>query len=336
MGKGVEKCINELKEMQSAMEHDPNNEYLRKKSCDLLIEYNKAKKEEESLLLHKAKDNKAPEPDVFTSKFFKEAWDIVGMDVCKAVQEFFVYGKLLGEVNDIIISLTPKSKNPNSVSDVRPIPCCDVIYKCISKILKNRMKEVLGSFASYSPDSDLDSDPLEDDSSDKDLTKTAESLPTLTTLTSVVHPPPSLFPSSSSPPPSLLSSSSSPPPSLLPSSSSLPSSLLPSSYIYGGAERINSIRERSSAKIHSISSEPIHRIILYSWRDLPTMMQEVETLRGRAKDSKARTMTTTNQGLSLAKIEQIIAHRVVSAIEAIAIYETKTHVAHDLRNQFKH
>ncbi|GKE04744.1 hypothetical protein Tco_1396762, partial [Tanacetum coccineum] len=81
----------------------------------------------------------------------------------------------------------------------------------------------------YSLDSDIDSDPLEDDSPDEDLTETAESLHTQTVLTSVVHPPPLLLPSSSLPPPSLLPSSSSPPPSLLPSSSSPPPSLLPSS-----------------------------------------------------------------------------------------------------------
>ncbi|GJV45510.1 hypothetical protein Tco_1430046 [Tanacetum coccineum] len=61
----------------------------------------------------------------------------------------------------------------------------------------------------YSLDSDLDSDPLEDDSPDGDLNETAESLHTQTVLTSVVHPPPSLLPSSSSPPPSLFPSSSS-------------------------------------------------------------------------------------------------------------------------------
>ncbi|GKB73480.1 reverse transcriptase domain-containing protein [Tanacetum coccineum] len=44
-------------------------------------------------------------------------------------------------------------------------------------------------------------------------------------------------------------------------------------------------------------------------------------------------MTTTNQGLSFTKIEQIVAHRVANAIETIAIYETKTRVARDLMNQ---
>ncbi|GJW93979.1 hypothetical protein Tco_0173651 [Tanacetum coccineum] len=40
-------------------------------------------------------------------------------------------------------------------------------------------------------------------------------------------------------------------------------------------------------------------------------------------------MPTTRQGMSSAKIEQIITQQVTNAIEAIAIYDTKIHMAHD-------
>ncbi|GJT15349.1 hypothetical protein Tco_0874055 [Tanacetum coccineum] len=39
------------------------------------------------------------------------------------------------------------------------------------------------------------------------------------------------------------------------------------------------------------------------------------------------------QGMSFGEIEQIVAQRVVNAIETIAIYEAKTRVARDLMNQ---
>nr|GFB41677.1 hypothetical protein [Tanacetum cinerariifolium] len=39
------------------------------------------------------------------------------------------------------------------------------------------------------------------------------------------------------------------------------------------------------------------------------------------------TMTTVNQGMSVEEIEQVVAQRVANAIEAIAIYETKTNLA---------
>ncbi|GKA76581.1 RNA-directed DNA polymerase, eukaryota, reverse transcriptase zinc-binding domain protein [Tanacetum coccineum] len=88
-------------------------------------------------------DNKAPGPDGFTSKFFKKSWDIVKRDFCAAIKEFFNTGKILGEVNATLIFLVPKMLTPQKVSDFRPIACCNVIYKCISKILTNRIKSAL-------------------------------------------------------------------------------------------------------------------------------------------------------------------------------------------------
>ncbi|GJU01457.1 RNA-directed DNA polymerase, eukaryota, reverse transcriptase zinc-binding domain protein [Tanacetum coccineum] len=88
-------------------------------------------------------DDKAPGPDGFTSCFFKKAWNIIGSDICDAVREFFISGKLLKEVNATMISLIPKMNTPNKVSEFRPIACCNVLYKCISKILTNRIKSGL-------------------------------------------------------------------------------------------------------------------------------------------------------------------------------------------------
>ncbi|GKC12450.1 reverse transcriptase domain-containing protein [Tanacetum coccineum] len=46
-------------------------------------------------------------------------------------------------------------------------------------------------------------------------------------------------------------------------------------------------------------------------------------------------MTTANQGMSVEEIEQIVAQRVANAIEAIAIYETKTSMARESMSQTK-
>ncbi|GKB60907.1 pleiotropic drug resistance protein 1, partial [Tanacetum coccineum] len=46
---------------------------------------------------------------------------------------------LLKEINHTFLALILKVSTPLTVSDYRPIPCCNVIYKCISKILTNRI-----------------------------------------------------------------------------------------------------------------------------------------------------------------------------------------------------
>ncbi|GJU17305.1 RNA-directed DNA polymerase, eukaryota, reverse transcriptase zinc-binding domain protein [Tanacetum coccineum] len=91
-----------------------------------------------------------PGPDGYTAKFYKKAWPIVGRDVCNAIKEFFRNGRMLGEINATLITLVPKSSTPQKVSDYRPIACCNVLYKIIIKILKNRIKHALGKLANPS------------------------------------------------------------------------------------------------------------------------------------------------------------------------------------------
>jgi hypothetical protein len=93
--------------------------------------------------------NKAPGLDGFSAAIFHSAWPIIGDNVCEAVLEFFHHGKLLKEVNSTIITLVPKRKNPSCMGDYRAISCYNIIYKCITKILANKMipglEEVISS-----------------------------------------------------------------------------------------------------------------------------------------------------------------------------------------------
>nr|GEV12936.1 hypothetical protein [Tanacetum cinerariifolium] len=93
-------------------------------------------------------NDKSPGPDGYTAAFFKEAWDIVGPDIVLVVREFFGNGKLLKELNHTVIALIPKSQTPTIVNDYRPISCCNVLFKCISKVIANRIKGSLKNLIS--------------------------------------------------------------------------------------------------------------------------------------------------------------------------------------------
>lgn len=91
-------------------------------------------------------NNKSPGPDGFTCEFFKSTWEINGSELVNAIKSFFIKGFLPKGLNSTILSLIPKKAGAMEMKDFRPISCCNVLYKVISKLLANRLKEILPRF----------------------------------------------------------------------------------------------------------------------------------------------------------------------------------------------
>lgn len=92
--------------------------------------------------------NKAPDPDGFNGVFFQKNWESIREEFCSAVKEFFTQGILPLEVNETLVTLVPKMLLPESINQMRPISCCNFIYKVISKIIVSRLRNFMGQLIS--------------------------------------------------------------------------------------------------------------------------------------------------------------------------------------------
>lgn len=93
--------------------------------------------------LFQMEDQKASGSDGFPAIFYKKFWDIVGENVINAVISFFQLGTMPKEINSSLIALTPKTQNPTTINNFRPISLCNSVYKIISKLLEAKIRPLL-------------------------------------------------------------------------------------------------------------------------------------------------------------------------------------------------
>ena len=121
-----------LEAVEESISHDMNQELLKE-----------FKPDEVKRALNQMHPTKAPGPDGMPTLFFQKYWDIVGPCVLDCVLQALNSGTIPPHANETYICLVPKTKNPQKISEYRPINLCNVIYKIMSKVLANQLKKIL-------------------------------------------------------------------------------------------------------------------------------------------------------------------------------------------------
>lgn len=90
----------------------------------------------------------APGPDGFSGAFFQSCWDIVGQDVLAAVQEFMAGVPLPKSISSALMVLLPKKPSPSTFADFRPISMCNFTNKIFTRLICERLRDLLPSLIS--------------------------------------------------------------------------------------------------------------------------------------------------------------------------------------------
>ena len=113
----------------------------------LLAEFTKS---EVDIALKQMSPLKAPRPDGLPPIFFQHYWDKIGGDVVKAVLTWLNSNTICPSFNHTYITLIPKVKCPQKVTEFHPIALCNILCKLVSKVLANRLKKLLPDIISES------------------------------------------------------------------------------------------------------------------------------------------------------------------------------------------
>ena len=89
------------------------------------------------------KSNKSPGNDGLTMEFYKKFWGIIGKYLVEAINLSYEKGMLTPSQRQAVIVLIDKGKDRTKLKNWRPISLLNVDYKIASRVIADRLKQVL-------------------------------------------------------------------------------------------------------------------------------------------------------------------------------------------------
>ncbi|XP_042486467.1 uncharacterized protein LOC122066689 [Macadamia integrifolia] len=106
------------------MDYIPGNEEIRRAAWELDLD-------------------SSPGPDGFSGAFFCKCWDMVEVEVCNTVRQFFGTGSMPNGANNNFLVLIPKVDGANTLDRFRPLCIGNFFCKIISKVIAMRLETLL-------------------------------------------------------------------------------------------------------------------------------------------------------------------------------------------------
>ena len=91
---------------------------------------------------------KAPGCNGFSDLFYQANWDKVGNSLFTFIKQIFLGKRSVKDIKQTLIYLILKQSQPKFINQFRLISLCNVSYKCIMKIIVNRLKSIMPSLIS--------------------------------------------------------------------------------------------------------------------------------------------------------------------------------------------
>ena len=152
------RCIQGISNLKAGIRHFFSQQFIQEElpSFDFDLEQHTRISDQQSILLESYPSreevknavwacgvDKAPGYDGFNFKFLRQMWETIKEEIYDFVLSFFNNELSMSNINIAWVTLIPKTDNPTSIDEYRPISMVGALYKIISKLLSIRLKEVM-------------------------------------------------------------------------------------------------------------------------------------------------------------------------------------------------